>query len=73
MGLWKDFLNELAIIETKYWRHFRHSRLSDHYTLNEDENRQLRFAFKSDSDLSSEIKKECLKLFRKSQSSQRMA
>jgi hypothetical protein len=73
MGQWEDFLNELSVIETKYWRHFRHCKLEDHYILNEDENQALRFAFKADSDLSEDIKKECIDLFRKHKSNQRMA
>ncbi len=73
MGHWEDFLNELSVIETKYWRHFKHSKLKDHYILIEDENQALRFGFREDSDLSSEIKNECLELFKKHTSNQRMA
>jgi hypothetical protein len=73
MGHWQEFLTELDIIEAKYWQHFRVSKLTDHYTLNEDENQVLRFAFKADSDLSSDIKQECIELFKKYQSNQRMA
>jgi hypothetical protein len=73
MGHWEDFLTELDIIEAKYWQHFRVNKLSDHYLLNEDENNSLRFAFKKDSDLSSDIKEECMELFKKYKSSRRMA
>jgi hypothetical protein len=73
MAQWEEFLSELKFIEAKYWQYFRHTSLKDHFILNEDENQTLRFAFKKTSDLCSDIKNECLRLFKKYQLNQRMA
>ncbi len=73
MGHWKDFLDDLAIIETKYWQHFRDKKLAELYVLNEDEKGNLRFGFKKNCDLPETIKQECMDIFKKHQSNQRMA
>jgi hypothetical protein len=73
MGQWEDFINDLKVIEAAYWQYFRHTALSDHYILNEDENRCLRFGFKKNSDLCPDIKKACLDVFRKYQSNIKLA
>lgn len=71
MGQWEDFLKELAYIEVKYWKHLRGTRLSEHYVLNEDP--ELTFGFKEDSDLPEEIKRECFDLFDKHRERKRFA
>lgn len=71
MGQWEDFLSELAIIEAKYWKHFRGSKLSDHYILYEDPH--LSFGFKKNSDLSQEVKDACFEIFKRYQYKKRMA
>jgi hypothetical protein len=73
MKNWEDFIEELDIIEAKYWQHFRASKLCNHYILDEGQNQLLKFAFKKESDLASVIKEECLKLFKKYQSLHRIA
>lgn len=70
MGHWEDFTAELNIVEAKYWKHFRHNRLSDEYILTEDEFQQLSFVFTPESELPAEIKLECLQIFEKYKSSQ---
>lgn len=64
---WKDLLNELAIIEAKYWRYLRGTRLQDHYVLVEDEGQQLNFRFIDNTDLAQHIKEECYAIFKKYQ------
>lgn len=73
MGQWEEFLAELTAIEAQYWQHFRKSGLSDHYILQEDENKSLRFGFKKGSDLPMEIMDACMKIYKKYRSEQRTA
>jgi hypothetical protein len=73
MTAWQNFLSDLALIEAKYWQHFRRSKLSDHYILNEDENEILRFGFKKNSDLPTVIKEECFEIYKRYGSEQQMA
>lgn len=71
MGQWEDFLKELALVEVKYWKHLRGTKLSDHYVLNEDP--ELSFGFKKESDLSQEVKEACLEIYERHRSKKRFA
>lgn len=71
MGQWENFVKELAVVEVKYWKHLRGTKLSDHYILKEDP--ELSFGFKKDSDLPQEIKDECFEIFEKHRSQKRFA
>ena len=71
MGQWEEFLNELAFVEVKYWKHLRGTKLCDHYILSEDP--ELTFGFKKDCDLSKEVQNACLEIFEKYRSKKRFA
>ena len=71
MGQWEDFVKELAVVEVKYWKHLRETKLSDHYILKEDP--ELSFCFKKNSDLPQEIKDACFEIFEKHRSQKRFA